>query len=100
MLDEEVDNPLRSCVEEVAECVNHHPTGDVVGVSRVVGAGEQQMWEGQSEGGTVRRRVRCMALTFLVEYVAGSNFEVHREVGKFEEETPESGLMGSPCPWR
>lgn len=100
MLDEEVDNPLRSCVEEVAEYVNHRPTGGVVGVSRVVDAGEQRMWEGQSEGGTVRRRVRCTALTFLVEYVAGSNFGVRREVGKFEEETPKSGLKGSPCPWR
>lgn len=87
-------------MEEVAERVNHRPTGDVVRVPRVVGVGEQQMWEGQSEGDTVRRRVRCMALTFLVEYVAGSSFEVDREVGKFEEETQKSGVKGGPCPWR
>lgn len=98
MQDEEADIPLGSC--EVAERVNHRPTGDVVRVPRVVGASGQQRWEDQSEGDTVRRRVRCMALTFLVEYVAGSNFEVHREVGKVEEETRRSEVKGGPCPWR
>lgn len=99
MQDEEVDIPLGSCVE-VVERVNHRPTGDVVRVPRVVGASGQQRWEDQSEGDTVRRQVRCMALAFLVEYVAGSNFEVRQEVGKVEEETRRSEVKGGPCPWR
>lgn len=99
MLDEGVDSPLQLCVEEVAESVTHHPTGDGAGASRAVDVGEQRMWEGQSEGGTVRRQVGCMALTFLVVCVAGSRFEVRQEVRKFEEQTRKSGLRGYPYPW-